>query len=126
MTKIPQYILDKVRSVAEQGNMRSCHGAGLVDSSGNLISSACNKYINVSDKYLKQGPRINNIKYSLHAEDIVLNSVDRKKINGAKLYVIRLSTLFPDKLACSKPCPRCTKLINKFIKKYKLKSVYYS
>lgn len=126
MSKIPQTILNEVRYIAEQSNMRCCHGAGLVDSSGNLISSACNKYIPVSIKDLKEGPRISGIKFSLHAEEIVLNSVHRKKLNGAKLYVIRISSLFPDKLVCSKPCQRCTKIINKFIKKYKLKSVYYS
>ena len=126
MSKIPQSILNQVMDEAKRGDMRYLHGAGLVDSNGNLITYAHNKYVAVNASQLKEGPVHKGNKLSLHAEEIVLNNVKRRQINGAKLYVIRMSLQDPTKLICSKPCLRCTKILNKFITKYGLKVVYYS
>ena len=127
MPKIPASFLQEAIKEAEKSEMRSRHSCIIVDSSGSLISKAYNKYEGMAEHQLNQPKKNKGIHYSRHAEELALNNVDRKKINGAKLIVIRLACDKSDNLFMnSKPCSRCTIIIEKFIKKFGLKSVYYS
>lgn len=127
MPKIPASFLQEAINEAEKSEMRSRHGCIIVDSNGALISKAYNKYEGIPEHQLKHTTKNKAIRYSRHAEELALNNVDRKKINGAKLIVIRLSCDKSENLFMnSKPCSRCTIIIDKFIKKFGLKSVYYS
>ena len=70
------------------------------------------------------------VKISNHAEEVALKKADPKKLNGAKLYIIRaaLETEFCDESPIfmnSKPCKRCTQIIESCIKRFGLKAVYY-
>jgi deoxycytidylate deaminase len=129
MPKIPAAFLVAGIEEAEKSAMRSRHGCVIVDSNGALIYKAYKKYEGIAEHQLNQNPNQHNkkgIHYSRHAEEIALNNTDRKKLNGAKLIVIRLAYDASNTFMNSKPCARCTIIIEKFIKKFGLKSVYYS
>ena len=68
-----------------------------------------------------------NIKISYHAEENALRNVDPKKLCGARLYVFRWTNI-DTKPNCmnSKPCKQCTVIIESCMKKFGLKTVYYS
>ena len=66
-------------------------------------------------------------RFSRHAEETALKNVDRNKLKGAVLYVIRYgyhenNPYFMN----SKPCTKCTAIINAVMKNYGLKAAYYS
>ena len=64
--------------------------------------------------------------WSIHAERAVLKKIgDVTKLDGAILVVIRVSKVM-GKLGNSKPCPTCQYHLEKCMKEYGLKSVYYS
>lgn len=63
---------------------------------------------------------------SIHAERAVLKKIgDVNKLNGAVMAVVRIAKGTGD-TTISKPCHSCQCHLNKCIKKYGLKSVYYS
>jgi len=89
-----------------------------------VISKGWNYYIpninsnNASSMY-NSGKKI-----SIHAEEDALRKADPRKLKGASLYVVRRSCT--GDLINSKPCERCSSIINSYMKKYGLKAVYYS
>lgn len=125
--KIDNDIMHEALRIAKKSDMRSKHGCVIIDNKGNIISSACNKTINLPcDVYSKK-----NIdkytKISRHAEENALRCVNNKKLYGAKLYVIRWGVIDSNPVFMnSKPCERCTCIINTCMKKFGLKVVYYS
>ena len=60
---------------------------------------------------------------SCHAEESALRNADPKRLMGARMYIVRVSQNEPMN---SKPCPRCHLLIEKFMRKYGLKTAYYT
>lgn len=63
--------------------------------------------------------------YTIHAERNAIKQVgDMTKLNGANLYVIRVSN--KDSILNSEPCHDCRLLIEKCQQKYGLRNVYYS
>ena len=118
-----KHILDAMET-ATKSNMKMKHGCVIVNGKGNVISKACNTYETAVDiKPYTKG------KYGLscHAEENALKKVDYKLLYGAKLYVTRVSVCDNQFVFMnSKPCHRCTTIINKCIQKYGLKMVYYS
>ena len=121
MHKFERNILQDAKETAEKSNMRVQHGCVIVDAKGNIISRAYNKY---QDLHKINYPWTKGQQLSCHAEENALKQVDRKKLDGAKLYVVRIS--YCGEFMNSKPCERCTVIIQKFMNKYGLKNVYYS
>ena len=111
--------------MAKKSDMRSKHGAVLLDEKGNIISKACNKGIAVSKEGMENFTQ--STKISHHAEENALRNVDKKKLKGARLYVVRWGCIDTNPLLMnSKPCKRCTSIIDTCMKKHGLKVVYYS
>jgi tRNA(Arg) A34 adenosine deaminase TadA len=122
MRKHDSIIVNEALNLAKNSNMRSKHGSIIIDKKGNVISSAWNTATvgnsNVDERY-KNGEKI-----SRHAEENVLRFADHRKLQGARLYVVRCGQ--DNKPLNSKPCDRCMAIINSCMKKYGLKVVYYT
>ena len=122
-------IMHYAAHIAQRSDMRSKHGCVIIDNKGNIISTAYNKTLNISNEKLRNYDK--NNKVSQHAEENALRHVDKRKLCGARLYVVR-SVCQDHKdnkdhiLMNSKPCKRCTSIIETCMKKFGLKSVYYS
>lgn len=117
--------------LAKKSNMSNKHGSVIVDNKGNIISTGFNKMIYVPKDKLKIFHKNTRVKISNHAEEVALKKADPKKLNGAKLYIIRtgLGTGICSETPIfmnSKPCKRCTQIIESCIKRFGLKVVYYS
>lgn len=82
-----------------------------------------------------------------HAERMAILNCDKKNLNGADLYVIRLNMYnfckykiinnqnyimifqkikLSNIIMISKPCKRCDAMIKKYMNKYKIRNIYYS
>lgn len=110
--------------IAKKSDMRVKHGCIIIDNKGTIISKACNKMLNFDTEKIKN--RDQYLKVSYHAEENALKQVNPKKLFGAKLYVVRYGNSDNKFFANSKPCDRCTIIIDKYMKKYGLKNVFYS
>jgi len=113
--------------IAEKSDMKCKHGCVIIDKKGSIISAQHNKMIYVPNikelnKKFQKGKKM-----SIHAEENALRNVDQTKLNGATMYVVRKGCE-ENNLLCmnSKPCKRCTVIINVFMKKHGLKNVMYS
>jgi deoxycytidylate deaminase len=123
--KTDNLIMQIAVEMAKKSDMRSKHGCIIIDNKGSIISKAFNKTLNVSSKQYDNFTQ--STKVSCHAEENALRNVDPKKLNGAKLYVIRWGCIDTNPLFMnSKPCKKCTCIIEKYMKKFGLKTVYYS
>ncbi len=113
---------------AKKSNMRSKHGCVIIDNKGRLISSACNKRKNLKDEHIDDELMRRKKGFSKHAEETALKNVNRDKLKGAKLYVVRWGYAdgCPFHFLNSKPCVKCTAIINACINNYGLKGAYYS
>jgi len=105
---------------AEKSHVRMKHGCVIIDSHGSLVSKGCNRYEGVMnlDKPYCRGQRT-----TCHAEESALRSADPKRLMGARMYIVRVSH---NTHMNSKPCDRCHLLIEKFMRKYGLKTAYYT
>lgn len=64
--------------------------------------------------------------YTIHAERNVIKQLgDLSKLRGTDLYVFRQHRI-QQKFLNSKPCPDCTIFLEKCMKEYGLKNVYYT
>ena len=61
---------------------------------------------------------------TIHAERSVLKKVDHKKLQGAVLVVVRVNSA--GQLVNSRPCHECQKHLEKCMRTYGLRCVYYS
>lgn len=109
--------------VAKKSNMRCQHGCIIQDNKGNVISRACNKSNNLQERHISDFEK--RQLFSKHAEEIALKNVDKTKLKGAKLYVVRWNTMH-NCFMNSKPCTKCTSIIQSYMNKYGLKVAYYS
>jgi len=125
--KYDKEILNLAHSIALKSDMRCKHGCIIISNKGDIISSACNKSLPVCKEFLC-GPPENKHKYSFHAEESALRNTDYRKLSGATMYVIRLNSSDSNSINYmnSKPCSKCTYIINACIRKYGLKKIYYS
>ena len=117
--------------VAKKSDMRCKHGCVIIDTKGNIISTGYNKMIPSACNLLKikicKEEFERKYKISRHAEENALRNADPKKLYGAKLYVVRWGDLDNNPLFMkSKPCKRCTLIIESCMKKFGLRVVYYS
>ena len=117
-------LMDYAANLAQRSDMRTKHGCVIVDNKGSIISEAYNKTINLPPHKLKNYDRNNKI--SRHAEENALRNVDKRKLYGARLYVVRSNDINDNFFMNSKPCLKCTAIIEKCMRKFGLKVVYYS
>jgi hypothetical protein len=69
--------------------------------------------------------------HSIHAEKNVVKQLgDISKLRGADMYVMRISRdaqkIRKEKFLCSKPCDECQAFLEKCMKEYGLKNVYFT
>jgi hypothetical protein len=129
--KIDNEIMMIAIEVAKKSDMRCKHGCVIIDNKGNIISTGYNKTIPTSSNILKLNLYKEEFekkhKLSRHAEENALRNADPRKLDGAKLYVVRWGNLESNPLFMqSKPCKRCTLIIESCMKKFGLRVVYYS
>ena len=97
----------------------SLHRAVLVKR-GKIIAESTNNY----------GSRSRGSGYSsssIHAEKNVVKELgDISKLKGADMYVMRFSRADPLDFVRSVPCPSCMIFLEKCMKEYGLKNVYYT
>ncbi len=122
------YVKEAINS-ALKSNMRTKHGCVIVNN-GKIISKGFNRSLG-SNKYqsrdFSQDKTVSQGRYSIHAEQDALRNSDPKKLDGAKLYVIRLGCGEKNPFFMnSYPCARCSYIIKKFSEKHGLKQVIYS
>ena len=96
----------------------SIHKAVLVKR-GHILADATNNY----------GSRSRGSGYSrssIHAEKNVVTALgDVHKLRGADMYIMRFSRDSEMKFVKSRPCPACQIFLEKCIREYGLKNVYY-
>jgi deoxycytidylate deaminase len=135
------FYLQIAYKIAQKSNMQHKHGCIIVDNKSNIISTGYNKLLTIRNNKIKIYKKDTDIKLSKHAEEMALRNVDPKKLYGAKLYITRINfinnnlenniTFLPEtdlikNFSFSKPCKRCTSIINSCIKKCGLKTIYYT
>lgn len=107
----------KTRMLREK-HYASIHKAVLVKR-GQVIADATNNY----------GTRSRGSGYSrssIHAEKNVVKALgDVHKLRGADMYIMRFSRTPEMDFVRSTPCPSCRVFLEKCIKEYGLKNVYY-
>lgn len=92
------------------------HHVACVIRRNRLLAKACNKPVN---------PRRYGPMNTQHAEMAVLEELgDYTKLAGAKLYVFRITK--EGRLALSKPCANCARVLEKCMTKHGLRQVCYS
>ena len=69
--------------------------------------------------------------HSIHAEKNVVKQLgDINRLRGADMYVMRISRdikkVHTEKFLCSKPCNQCQIFLEKCMKEYGLKNVYFT
>lgn len=89
---------------------------------GRILATATNKVASRTNGAAARGSQ-----NFIHAEKNLLRSVDISKLRGADIYVMRIR-MGGDELefGYSQPCPECTVLLNKCIREYGLKNVYFT
>lgn len=127
--RLDLFYLDTAHKIALKSDMQHKHGCVIVDNKGNIISSGYNKFLNIPNDKIKIFKKDTNVKLSRHAEEMALKNVDPKKLDGAKLYIVRIN--LDENNICndflySKPCKKCTSIIHSCMKKFGLKTVYYT
>ena len=100
------------------------HIAVVVGRGGKILATATNKAGTRS-----KGSGYSD--YSIHAEKNVVKELgDISKLRDADMYVMRISPDHKreglDKFLCSKPCPQCTLFLEKCMREYGLKRVFYT
>ncbi len=128
--KIHKYDLNLMEmcvEIAKKSNMNSKHGCIIIDRKGNIISSACNKRRSMETEHISDINIRRQKRFSKHAEETALKNVNRNDLKGAVLYVVRYgyhdcNPYFMN----SKPCEKCTAIINAAIERHGLKAAYYS
>lgn len=91
---------------------------------GKVIACAWNKAASP-----KKGASINGAGF-VHAEKNLVLSLKQNYgvLKGADIYVMRISSKINDQRSFqySQPCPECTCLLNKCLRRHKLKNVYFT
>lgn len=98
------------------------HVAIIIGRGGRILATASNR----------EGGRscgCGHSEFSIHAERAVLKKIgDLSKLRGATMIVVRLlgTKISMPRLGSSQPCNECQRALNKCMRQYGLKSVYYS
>ena len=121
-------LLDQIISNSRTVNLRYAHFASIhvatLIKRGKIIAQATNGF----------GSRSRGSGYSdssIHAEKNVIKQLGNiHELRGADMYIVRISR-DPrleglDQFVKSNPCPQCTSFLEKCIKEYGLKNIYYA
>lgn len=107
LSKRDKAYVSVARYFATKSNERNTHGAVVVKG-GRVLGTGWNKHRNnpatVSPEHIKSD-------CSYHAEQVAIREAGEYNIRGAIIYVARVNKQGKDR--DSKPCPRCTSLIEK-------------
>jgi len=114
----------RTTNLAAYDKQRQSLHVAVVVMRGKILASATNR----------NGSRSSGSGYSshsIHAEKNVIKQLgDISKLRGADLYVMRISRDFkkanPDRFLYSKPCDECQIFLEKCMKEYGLKNVYFT
>jgi hypothetical protein len=92
---------------------------------GKILAEATNKVASRSNGAASRGSR-----NYIHAERNVLRTLgDTSKLRGADMYVMRIGKMSRDsdiEFRYSQPCPECTVLLQKCMREYGLRNVYFT
>ena len=91
---------------------------------GKILATATNKVASRSNGAASRGSQ-----NFIHAERNVLRQLDYSKLRGADMYVMRIGTSCKEgeiEFRYSQPCPECTVLLQKCMREYGLKNVYFT
>jgi len=92
---------------------------------GKILAEATNKVASRSNGAAARGS-----KNYIHAERNVLRTLgDTNKLRGADMYVMRIGKVYKQadvQFMYSQPCPECTVLLQKCMREYGLKNVYFT
>ena len=121
-------LLDQIISNSRTINLRYAHFASIhvatLIKRGKIIAQATNGF----------GSRSRGSGYSaasIHAEKNVIKQLGNiHDLRGADMYVVRISRDSRleglDQFVKSNPCPQCTSFLEKCIREYGLKNIYYA
>lgn len=119
---MPRVSKDKIVAIIEVDSIPKVHNTELhvaiLSKRGKVLAVATNRI----------GSRSRGCGYSnvtIHAERAVLKQVDERELDGAEMYVIRLTASRRDVIG-SKPCHSCTCHLEKCFREKGLRRVYYS
>lgn len=107
--KVGNWAIELAQDLARKSPMRAQHGCVILNRN-RILSQGYNTYLTSP----------HNHKWSTHAEEAALKKVDQRKVMGAKLIVVRIDT--EGNTLMSKPCPRCSHLIQTL----GIKAAYYT
>ena len=128
MRQSERWLLDQILSNPRTVNLRYAHFASIhvavLMKRGRIIAEATNGF----------GSRSRGSGYcasSIHAERNVVKEIGNiHELKGAEMYVVRISRNkdleVEDPFVGSKPCAQCRVFLEKCIKEYGLKNVYYT
>lgn len=125
MTKKQRSFFDAARAVSESSEFPKVH-IGCIVTMGNhrIISSASNstKTHPIQKKYNKERFDTDSSKHSLHAEVAALLPLMKEDIDFSKVEIYTHRNYANGKVAMSRPCPSCMKLI----KDLGIKKIHYT
>jgi len=128
MRQSEKWLLDQILSNPRTVNLRYAHFASIhvavLMKRGRIIAEATNGF----------GSRSRGSGYcasSIHAERNVVKEIGNiHELKGAEMYVVRISRNkdieIEDPFVGSKPCAQCRVFLEKCMKEYGLKNVYYT
>ena len=128
MRQSEQWLLEQILSNPRTVNLRYAHFASIhvavLMKRGRIIAEATNGF----------GSRSRGSGYctsSIHAERNVVKEIGNiHELRGAEMYVVRISRNkdldIEDPFVGSKPCAQCRVFLEKCMKEYGLKKVYYT
>ena len=118
MTILERFVTDPRTVSLRESYKMSVHTAYLVKR-GKVVAEATNRY-----GTRKMGSGYSN--WSIHAERNLVKEIgDVNKLRGADMYIVRMDTR-GENFMCSKPCDECMVFLQKCMRKYGLKNVYYT
>lgn len=123
-----RYLMETFKPQAKVDQRATYQHTSAIVSRGKVIAIATNK-IGCTARGVKVGPRYENRPHgpcTIHAEIAAIRCVgDLNKLRGADMYVWRLSKT-AGKPTNSKPCSECSCVLEKCMREYGLRRVYYS
>ncbi len=122
------YLMDTFQPEAKVNEQATYKHTSAIVSHGKVIAVATNR-IGAKARARKTGPRYDNSPHgscTIHAEIAAIRSVgDLNRLRGADMYVWRISTAL-GRPGNSKPCAECQCVLEKCMREFGLRNVYYS
>lgn len=119
---LDHFLSDPRTSSLSLSNPKKLHIA-IVVKRGKILASASNKVASRSNGAATRGSQ-----NYIHAEKNLLRVLgDNSKLKGADVYVMRIASYNGSlEFRYSQPCPECTVLLEKCMREYGLRNVYFT